>query len=409
MAQLPKGEPAPQDGLLPEQAEHDADSRTFHAYIHVPFCRVRCGYCDFNTYTAQEIGSSSQSSFARDLNAEIAFSKTVLINSEVPLRPISTVFFGGGTPTLLPAEDLVSILNSLRDTFEFLPDAEITTEANPDSVDAEYFSKLKAAGFTRVSVGMQSAVPHVLKILERTHNPENVSKAVLAAKAVCLQTSVDLIYGTPTETIEDWVQSLQDAIALNTDHISAYSLIVEPGTKLARQIKSGEVDSPDEDLHAEMYEVAEELLTKAGFANYEVSNWSKSNETRSRHNLAYWKSMDWWGYGPGAHSHIGGVRWWNVKNPAAYTDRLKANSSPALERELVDRENQAIEKVMLEARLADGIKLAWLKSSGFGEAKAVSTLLAEELIEGRAVFDGVIKLTLKGRLLADYVVRKLLD
>jgi len=408
MAQLPKGESAPQDGLLPEQAKHDAESSTFHAYIHVPFCRVRCGYCDFNTYTAQEIGSSSQSSFARDLNSEIAFSKSVLINSEVPLRPISTVFFGGGTPTLLPAEDLVSMLDSLRDTFGFLPVAEITTEANPDSVDEEYFSKLKAAGFTRVSVGMQSAVPHVLSVLERTHNPENVSKAVLAAKAVGLQTSVDLIYGTPTETIEDWVRSLQEAIALNTDHISAYSLIVEPGTKLARQIKSGEVESPDEDLHAEMYEVAEELLTKAGFTNYEVSNWSKSIETRSRHNLAYWKSMDWWGYGPGAHSHVGGVRWWNVKNPAAYTDRLNANSSPALERELVDQANQAIEKVMLETRLADGIELAWLKSSGFGDAKSISNLLAEELIEGKAVFDGVIKLTLEGRLLADYVVRKLL-
>jgi oxygen-independent coproporphyrinogen-3 oxidase len=408
MAQLPKGETAPQDGFLPEQAKHDADSRTFHAYIHVPFCRVRCGYCDFNTYTAQEIGSSSQSSFARDLNAEIAFSKSVLTNSEVPLRPISTVFFGGGTPTLLPAEDLVSMLDSLRDTFGFLPDAEITTEANPDSVDEEYFTKLKAAGFTRVSVGMQSAVPHVLQVLERTHNPENVAKAVLAAKAVGLQTSVDLIYGTPTESLEDWVQSLEQAIALNTDHVSAYSLIVEPGTKLARQIKSGEVESPDEDLHAEMYEVAEELLTKADFTNYEVSNWSKSNETRSRHNLAYWKSMDWWGYGPGAHSHIGGVRWWNVKTPASYTDRLKANSSPALELELVDLENQAIEKVMLETRLSEGINLAWLKSSGFGDAKAVSALLAEELIEGKAVFDGVIKLTLEGRLLADYVVRKLL-
>jgi oxygen-independent coproporphyrinogen-3 oxidase len=409
MAQLPKGEPAPQDGLLPEQAKHDAESRTFHAYIHVPFCRVRCGYCDFNTYTAQEIGSSSQSSFARDLNSEIAFSKSVLTNSEVPLRPISTVFFGGGTPTLLPAEDLVSMLDSLRDTFGFLPDAEITTEANPDSVDEEYFSKLKAAGFTRVSVGMQSAVPHVLKVLERTHNPENVSKAVLAAKAVGLQTSVDLIYGTPTETIEDWVHSLREAIALNTDHVSAYSLIVEPGTKLARQIKSGEVDSPDEDLHAEMYEVAEAMLTKAGFINYEVSNWSKTVATRSRHNLAYWNSMDWWGYGPGAHSHIGGVRWWNVKNPSAYTDRLVSNLSPALERELVDEENQVIERVMLQTRIVDGLDLSWLKSKGYGSAEAISTLLAEELIDGKAVFGQSIKLTLKGRILADYVVRKLLD
>jgi oxygen-independent coproporphyrinogen-3 oxidase len=408
MAQFPKGEIAPKDGLLPEQATLDAGKRTFHAYIHVPFCRVRCGYCDFNTYTAQEIGSSSQSSFSRDLNAEIDFSKTVLEKSGVPTRKLTTVFFGGGTPTLLPAEDLVAMFEQLKDTFGLATDAEVTTEANPDSVDEEYFAKLKAAGFTRVSVGMQSAVPHVLQVLERTHNPENVAKAVLAAKAVGLQTSVDLICGTPTESIEDWVLSLEQAIALNTGHVSAYSLIVEPGTKLARQIKSGEVESPDEDLHAEMYEVAEELLTKAGFTNYEVSNWSKSTETRSRHNVAYWKSMDWWGYGPGAHSHIGGVRWWNVKNPSAYTDRIVANLSPALERELVDEENRDIERVMLEARLADGMDLTWLKSKGFATAETISTLIAEGLIDGTAVFSGTLKLTLRGRLLADYVVRKLL-
>jgi len=301
------------------------------------------------------------------------------------------------------------MLNKLRENFGIDSDAEVTTEANPDSVDQEYFQKLKAAGFTRVSVGMQSAVPHVLKVLERTHNPENVSKAVLAAKAVGLQTSVDLIYGTPTESLSDWIQSLEEAIALDTDHVSAYSLIVEPGTKLARQIKSGEVVSPDEDLHAEMYEVAEAMLTKAGFINYEVSNWSKTVATRSRHNLAYWNSMDWWGYGPGAHSHVGGVRWWNVKNPSAYTDRLVSNLSPALERELVDEENQVIERVMLQTRIVDGLDLSWLKSKGYGSAEAISTLLAEELIDGKAVFGQSIKLTLKGRLLADYVVRKLLD
>ena len=408
MAQLPKGEPAPQDGLLPEQAMLNADARTFHAYVHVPFCRVRCGYCDFNTYTAQEIGSSSQSRFARDLNAEIDFSTTVIEKSGVPTRKLTTVFFGGGTPTLILAEDLAAMLEKLKDTFGLATDAEVTTEANPDSVDEEYFAKLKAAGFTRVSVGMQSAVPHVLQVLERTHNPENVAIAVLAAKATGLQTSVDLIYGTPTESLEDWVQSLEQAIALNTDHISAYSLIVEPGTKLARQIKSGEVKSPDEDLHAEMYEVAEELLTRAGFSNYEVSNWSKTVETRSRHNVAYWKSMDWWGYGPGAHSHIGGVRWWNVKNPSAYTDRIVANLSPALERELVDEENRNIERVMLEARLSDGLDLTWMKSKGLATAETISTLIAEGLIDGTAVFSGTLTLTLRGRLLADYVVRKLL-
>lgn len=408
MPQFPKGEIAPKDGLLPEQATLEAGKRTFHAYIHVPFCRVRCGYCDFNTYTSQEIGSSSQSTFVNDLVSEIDFSKQVLDKSGIAQRSLSTVFFGGGTPTLLPVEDLIAMLEKLRTVFGIEPDADITTEANPDSVNEDYLSKLKAAGFNRVSIGMQSAVPKVLSVLERTHNPENVSLAVLAAKNSGLATSVDLIYGSPTESLEDWVETLQQAISLDTDHISAYSLIVEPGTKLARQIKVGEVLEPDEDLHAEMYEVAEELLTKAGFTNYEVSNWSKSVATRSRHNIAYWQSMDWWGYGPGAHSHVGGVRWWNVKNPAAYTDRLLGNSSPALERELVDEENRDIERVMLEARLSDGMSLDWLKEKGFATAEAISNLLAEGLIDGPKVFAGTLTLTLKGRLLADYVVRKLL-
>jgi oxygen-independent coproporphyrinogen-3 oxidase len=408
MAQLPKGETAPEDGLLPEQAKLNAENRTFHAYIHVPFCRVRCGYCDFNTYTAQEIGSSSQSSFASDLVSEIDLSRQVLENSGVVGRSLSTVFFGGGTPTLLPAEDLIEMLQKLRSVFGVEADADVTTEANPDSVDEVYLLKLKEAGFTRVSIGMQSAVPKVLAVLERTHNPDNVARSVQAAKTVGLFTSVDLIYGTPTETIEDWVETLQQAISLDTDHISAYSLIVEPGTKLARQIKVGEVEMPDEDLHAEMYEVAEELLTKAGFVNYEVSNWSRSVETRSKHNVAYWRSMDWWGYGPGAHSHVGGVRWWNVKNPSAYTDRLRASLSPALERELVDQANQDIERVMLETRLAEGIDLTWLKSKGFGTQEVISNLIASEVIDGGAVFQGVVKLTKKGRLLADYVVRELL-
>ena len=408
MAQFPKGETAPKDGLLPEQAKLNAELRTFHAYIHVPFCKARCGYCDFNTYTAQEIGSSSQHTFAKDLITEIDFSKQVLENSGFPQRSLSTVFFGGGTPTLLPAEDLISMLQKIRDSFGIEAEADITTEANPDAVDEDYLFKLKAAGFTRVSIGMQSAVPKVLAVLERTHNPENVAIAVRAAKKTGLATSVDLIYGTPTETIDDWVETLQQAISLDTDHISAYSLIVEPGTKLARQVKVGEVEMPDDDIHAEMYEAADELLTKAGFANYEVSNWSKSVETRSKHNLAYWKSMDWWGYGPGAHSHMGGVRWWNVKNPAAYTDLITASQSPALERELIDQENQDIERVMLETRLAEGIDLTWLKTKGFGSQEVISNLIAEQLIDGPAVFSGMIRLTTKGRLLADFVVRNLI-
>ena len=408
MPQFPKGEKAPEDGLLPDPVLVDVENRTFHAYVHVPYCQVKCGYCDFNTYTADEIGTSSQGTFAQTLINEISFSEKVLKDSNLPKRELTSVFFGGGTPTMLPASDLVAMLDKLKDTFGIASDADITTEANPDSVDEKYLQYLKAGGFNRISFGMQSAVPHVLKVLERTHKPENVGKVVGFAKAAGLHTSVDLIYGSPGESLEDWRESLEAAIALDTDHISSYSLIVEPGTKLARQVKSGEVAAPSDDLHADMYELTEEVLTAAGFINYEVSNWSKSVEQRSGHNMAYWKSMDWWGYGPGAHSHVGGVRWWNVKNPAAYSDRITAGISPALEREIIDQENRDIEKVMLETRISDGISLSWMKSKGFAEPEVIAGLIGDQLIDAKKALGGVITLTAKGRLLADFVVLKLL-
>jgi len=406
MAQLPKGETAPSDGLIP--LVFDSAKNSFHAYVHIPYCLTRCGYCDFNTYTATELGDTSQSDYFHLVMKEIDFAKVALDKSGVPSRKLSSIFFGGGTPTLLPVQDLISIYQKLVEVFGIEPNSEVTTEANPDSVDEEYLQALKDAGFTRVSFGMQSAVPEVLKVLERTHNPENVALNVQRAKAVGLETSVDLIYGTPGESLDDWRLSLESAIAINTDHISAYSLIVEPGTKLARQIKAGEVSVPDESLHADMYELAEELLTQAGFSNYEVSNWAKRGDLESKHNVAYWQSKDWWGFGPGAHSHVGGVRWWNVKHPAAYAERIHAGSSPALERELVDQENRNIEKVMLEARLAKGMDVSWLKDNGFGEAKVLSELIADSLVDGKALISGKLVLTLKGRLLADLVVRRLL-
>jgi len=408
MPQFPKGEKAPEDGLIPESALVDAEQRTFHAYVHVPYCQVKCGYCDFNTYTADEIGTSTQGTFSQTLIKEISFAETVLKNSQLPKRKLKSIFFGGGTPTMLPASDLIAMLEKLKSTFDVLPDADITTEANPDSVDEQYINDLTVGGFNRISFGMQSAVPHVLKVLERTHEPENVGKVVGFAKAAGLATSVDLIYGAPGESLEDWKETLEAAIALDTDHISSYSLIVEPGTKLARQVKSGEVQAPSDDIHADMYELTEQLLSNAGFINYEVSNWSKSVEERSGHNMAYWKSMDWWGFGPGAHSHVGGIRWWNVKNPAAYADRMNAGLSPALEREIIDQENRDIERVMLEARISDGISLEWMKSKGFAETQVVAGLIGDELVDAKAALSGTITLTAKGRLLADFVVLKLL-
>lgn len=403
---LPIADPAPLDGLLPISVADGADARNFGVYVHVPFCRVRCGYCDFNTYTSDQLRGAQRSDYAAQTIAEIAFAQRVLARSPLPSRRASTVFFGGGTPTLLPSGDLRDILQSIANTWGLVPGAEVTTEANPDSVDLDYLRALKAAGFTRVSFGMQSAVPHVLATLERTHDPDRIPLVVDWAREAGLDVSLDLIYGTPGESIDDWRCSLEYAIAQNPDHLSAYCLIVEPGTKLARQIRRGEVAQPDEDLQADMYEFADALLSAAGFQWYEVSNWAQSDEYRSLHNLAYWQGHDWWGIGPGAHSHVGGVRWWNVKHPAAYADRILAGDSPAAGRETLDDETRRVERVLLGTRLRDGLPVDELTASGLS---AVAGLIADELVDPRAVLHGLIQLTLYGRLLADAVVRRLLD
>lgn len=408
---FPPGEPAPADGALPASVLAGADERRFGVYVHVPYCRVRCGYCDFNTYTASELGTTNQSHYASEAAAELSFGAKVMRDSGLPAREVSTVFFGGGTPTLLPAADLVLMLDRIRDEWGIAPGAEVTTEANPDSVDREYLKHLADNGFTRVSFGMQSAVPKVLSVLDRTHSPERVPQVVAWAREVGLQVSLDLIYGSPGETLEEWETSLDAALAMAPDHLSAYALIVEPGTKLAAQIKRGEYPATDDDLHAEMYELADSKLAAAGYDWYEVSNWSRSEETRSRHNLSYWTGEDWWAAGPGAHSHIGGTRWWNVKHPRAYADRISQGVSPALERELLSEEARHEEQVLLQTRIADGLPISALAES---ERGAVAGLIADGLIDGRAALGSGgsaprIVPTLRGRLLADRVVGALLS
>lgn len=398
------GDPAPTDGGLPASVRDGASARAFGIYVHVPFCRVRCGYCDFNTYTAEELGGASRAGYADEAIAELEFAAAVLERSQLPRRPISTVFFGGGTPTLLPAADLARVLDRVRTQWGLAPGAEVTTEANPDSVDRDALCALADAGFTRVSLGMQSAVPHVLRILDRTHDPERVPQVVAWAREAGLQVSLDLIYGSPGESLADWGTSLDAALACAPDHLSAYALIVERGTKLAARISRGEIAAPDDDLHADMYELAEERLAAAGYSWYEISNWSSSTETRSRHNLAYWRGDDWWGIGPGAHSHVGGTRWWNVKHPRAYADRIRAGVSPAQAREVLDAETRRTERVLLETRIVDGLPLDVLAPE---ERPRVAELIAEGLVDGRAALAGRIVPTRRGRLLADTLVHRL--
>ncbi|MBD8584625.1 coproporphyrinogen III oxidase [Frigoribacterium sp. CFBP 8766] len=402
---LPLGDPAPVDGSLPTSVVDGVADRNFGVYLHVPFCRVRCGYCDFNTYTGDELRGARRDDYAQEAVDEVRLAGRVLEGAGLPPRPVSTVFFGGGTPTMLPHSDLAAMLSSVVDTWGLVDGAEVTTEANPDSVDAEYLEALAAAGFTRVSFGMQSAVPSVLATLERTHDPQRVPLVVRWARDAGLDVSLDLIYGTPGETLDDWSRSLDVALEQEPDHLSAYSLIVEDGTKLARQIRRGEVAQPDDDTAADMYELADDRLAAAGYGWYEVSNWARDEQHRSRHNLSYWQGHDWWGVGPGAHSHVGGVRWWNVKHPAAYGQRMAAGESPGAGRETLDAETRRVERVLLAVRMREGLPTSDLDPEG---RAAVAGLIADGWVEGREALAGRVVLTRTGRLMADAVVRRLL-
>ncbi len=404
MPRLPDGDPAPETGELPPEALATLAGSRLGMYVHVPFCAVRCGYCDFNTYTLTELGpGASTSTFVDSALAELDVAARVL---GAGAGPVDTVFVGGGTPTLLPAADLVRCVDGIRDRFGLAPDAEVTTEANPDSVTAADLEVLAAGGFTRVSIGMQSVVPHVLATLERTHDPARVATAVAGAKGAGLATSVDLIYGTPGESLADWRASLDAAVALEPDHVSAYALVVEEGTKLAAQVRRGEVPMPEGDDEADKYELADRVLAQAGYGWYEVSNWSRDDTGRCRHNEGYWRGDAWWGVGPGAHSHVGGVRWWNVKHPRTYAARLADGSSPAAGRETLTAEQRHDEEVLLGVRLREGLPVDVLDATG---RTAVAGLVADGLVDGRsAVADRRVVLTLRGRLLADTVVRRLL-
>jgi putative oxygen-independent coproporphyrinogen III oxidase len=399
----PDGQPVPADGALPGEAVARLGCHPFGIYVHVPFCRTRCGYCDFNTYTAAELGSgASRGSYAGLAVAEIRLARRVLGEQS---GPVATVFFGGGTPTLLPPADLTAILAAIAAEFGLAPDAEVTTEANPETVDPAMLAQLRAAGFTRISLGMQSAVPHVLSVLERTHQPGRPEQCVAWARAAGFEhVSLDLIYGTPGESAADWEKSLAAVAAAGPDHISAYALIVEEGTRLAARIHRGELPAPDDDVLADRYLAADAYLGGAGLSWYEVSNWAASDAARCRHNQLYWSGGDWWGIGPGAHSHVGGTRWWNVRHPAAYAARISAGHSPGQAREVLTAAERGLEQIMLATRLAEGCPLTVLEPAG---RAAAATAAADGLAEPAAFAAGRVVLTLRGRLLADAVIRDL--
>ena len=388
--------------VFPAQTSLPARSVTpgtaFGVYVHVPFCATRCGYCDFNTYTAGELGGATPEGWLAALRAELT-----LAAATVGLVDVDTVFVGGGTPSLLGAARLGEILDAIRERFALAPGAEITTEANPESTSPEFFAAIRSAGYTRVSLGMQSASPRVLAVLDRTHSPGRAVEAAREALAAGFEhVNLDLIYGTPGETDNDLLASLDAALAAGVDHVSAYALVVEDGTALARRVRRGEIAAPDDDVLAHRYGLIDDQLCAAGLQWYEVSNWSRPGAS-CRHNEGYWDGGQWWGAGPGAHSFIGDVRWWNIKHPKAYAELLAEGRSPAAGFDQLDAQARHLEEVLLGIRLRRGLARAVLSDS---ERMRVPRFLDDGLLT--AVDDRLV-LTDRGRLLADAVVRDLLD
>ncbi|MEI6762659.1 MAG: radical SAM family heme chaperone HemW [Actinomycetes bacterium] len=381
-----------------------AASSDLSFYIHIPYCVKRCGYCDFNTYTPAELKVESSLTEISHSYIDLMMKEIEMARAFSDARTVPTIFFGGGTPSLMEPADLGRVIATIADHFELSSDCEITMEANPDTLTLERLKGYREAGINRLSIGMQSAVSHVLHVLDRTHNPANIEKVVgWAREAGFDEISLDLIYGTPGETMDDWQASIEAALSQDISHISAYALIVEDGTKLAAQVRRGEFIIPEDDETADKYLLADQRFHEAGFEWYEISNWSKPGSS-CRHNVAYWKGANWWGIGPGAHSHINGRRWWNVKHPTAYRERIKEGHAPMQANEVLTEEEMAREEIMLLLRLPAGLSL---DSFNPAQRTALEDFAAQGYFEQDPWEQGLLTLSRSGRLIADRIVREL--
>jgi oxygen-independent coproporphyrinogen-3 oxidase len=339
--------------------------RGFGVYVHVPFCAARCDYCAFATWTDR---GHLMTTYAAACAREVA---------EAGLPAASSVFFGGGTPSLLPADLLLSVLGAI----DRAPGAEVTVECNPETVTAELLAAYRADGITRLSMGVQSMVPHVLAGLGRVHDPVAVSLAVGLARAAGFESfNLDLIYGGAGESVADWEATLAAALALDPSHVSAYALTVEPGTPLALD----PARHPDDDDQADKYMLADSMLTAAGLRSYEISNWARPGH-ECRHNLLYWSQGDYRGIGCAAHSHEAGRRWWNVRTPERYIALVDSGESPVAAEEVLDPDQRRTEALQLALRTSTGVP-------------AYALPMLDDLVEHR---NGRAVLTLRGRLLAN--------
>jgi putative oxygen-independent coproporphyrinogen III oxidase len=356
-------------------------------YVHIPFCLTRCGYCDFNAYAGLDHLASP---YVEALRREAGLAG----DGWEDVR-FATMFFGGGTPTTLSPETIGRLIRAFRQGFAFTPDAEITCEANPDTVDAGSLAALRGEGVNRLSMGVQSFDPSVLAALQRIHSADSARRAYQAARVAGFDNvNLDLIYGAEGETLESWRRTLEEAVALRPEHLSCYALTIEPNTMLGRQVASGSIPAPDPDRQADMYGIACEILGRAGYVHYEVSNWTLPGR-ECLHNLGYWEGRPYLGLGAGAHSYRGDRRWWNVRPPHQYIESLAAGRLPTGGEERVEGEEAQLEALLLGLRLNRGIPEAW-----------VPTDVAEDLV-GRGlanVGDSRFALTDRGMLLASEVV-----
>jgi len=355
-------------------------------YLHIPFCLTRCGYCDFNAYAGLD---ELKPRYVEALEREAS-----LAAPEWPERFVS-VFLGGGTPTSLEPRHLAELLVHLRTTFELDAAAEITIEANPDTIDTERLRAIRDAGYTRLSMGAQSFAPTVLAALERIHQPESVRGAYAAARRAGYENvNLDLIYGANGESLASWRGTLEETIALGPEHVSAYALTIEPATPLGRKVAAGIVPAPDPDLQADMVELACELLGGAGYLHYEVSNWAKPG-FECRHNLGYWERRPYLGLGAGAHSSRGSRRWWNLRPPEQYLDTVEAGTLPVGGSEDLDDGGRALEETFLRLRTRQGI------AADSVTAAQAAAYLRDGLLERR---NGSLVATERGMLLLNELV-----
>jgi putative oxygen-independent coproporphyrinogen III oxidase len=322
-------------------------------YVHVPFCLTRCGYCDFNAYAGLD---ALRPRYVTALLREAELAAPGWDDEDVV-----SVFLGGGTPTTLDAADLKAVLVHLGDRFAVVPDAEVTIEANPDTVDAEKLAGLREGGFGRLSMGAQSFDRSVLASLERIHDPDSVRRAFAAAREAGYENvNLDLIYGAEGEGLDSWERTLLETIELAPEHVSAYALTIEPATPLGRRVASGASPAPDPDLQADMFAAACDVLREAGYRHYEVSNWAKPGY-ECRHNLGYWERRPYLGLGAGAHSYRQNRRWWNVRPPEEYLRRVEAGGLPIGGDETLDPTDAYLEEVFLRLRILEGIPASWVE------------------------------------------------